>query len=412
MGGKEGSLMQMQDGMGFEYTLDASVAMRAALITQLERHGRLAAGPVEEALRVVPRHLFLPEVPLERAYADEAVVTKWDADHTALSSASQPAMIAIMLEQLDVAPGMRVLEIGTGTGYNAALLAHLVGVAGRVVTVELDAEIAASAREHLAAAGLGADRVTVITGDGALGWAQGAPYDRIILTVGAWDVLPAWFAQLNDGGRLVLPLALHTLQVSAALERHGAELHSTALRPCGFIRLRGPFAGPEVIVALPALPEVKLLAEPPLPPTGAVAHLLRTPARIRHLALPHPDSVRYALACLAGPVVTLFATPAHPPLGASAVGLITPEGDSACFLAWEYAGAHATLRQVEYGAATAGIMMEQVIEQWQALGYAQLDTWQLTLHPRTHAITPPAATPTTYWLPKEHWWVEVQIGTP
>lgn len=401
--------MQMQDGLGFEGDMGPDVAMRAALVAQLEQHGRLAAGPMVEALRTVPRHLFLPDVPLERAYADEAVVTKWSADHTALSSASQPAMIAIMLEQLDVAPGMRVLEIGTGTGYNAALLAYLVGSAGHVVTVELDAGIAATAREHLADAGLGPERVTVITGDGALGWPDGAPYDRIILTAGAWEVTPAWFAQLRDGGRLVLPLALHTLQVSAALERQGDVLRSISLRPCGFIRLRGPFAGPEVMLSLPDLPGVKLLAEPPLPPLGAVAYLLRTTPRSGRIDLPHPDGLRYALACLAGPVVTIFATPSHPPLGAGAVGIITPEGDSACFLAWECVGSRSSLRHVEYGAATAGMLMEQVIDHWQALGCPPLDAWHLTLHPRQDGAMPSAAA-ATFWLPKQHWLVEARLG--
>jgi protein-L-isoaspartate(D-aspartate) O-methyltransferase len=402
--------MQMQDTPNFDDGLGPDVALRDALVAQLEQHRRLAAGPVVEALRVVPRHLFLPDVPLERAYADEAVVTKWGADHTALSSASQPAMIAIMLEQLDVAPGMRVLEIGTGTGYNAALLAHMVGLAGHIVTVELDAEIAAAAREHLAAAGLGPDRVTVITGDGALGWSAGAPYDRIILTAGAWDVAPAWFAQLCDGGRLVLPLALHTLQMSAALERQGDVLRSTSLRPCGFIRLRGPFAGPEVVLTLPDLPGVKLLVEPPLPPPGAVAYLLRTQPRTGRLDIPHPDGLRYALACLAGPVATVLASASHPPLGSGAVGIITPEGDSACFLVWECTGAHSTLRHVEYGAATAGLQMEQVLDHWQALGCPTLDAWRLTLHPRTDAAIPPATSDDTFWLPKEYWLVEVRIG--
>src|SRR6185437_5833011 len=107
--------------------LPPDVALREALVARLEQQGRLVVPAIAAAMRAVPRHLFLPDVSLERAYADEAVVTKWTADHMALSSASQPAMIAIMLEQLDVVPGMHVLEIGAGTGYNAALLAHLTG---------------------------------------------------------------------------------------------------------------------------------------------------------------------------------------------------------------------------------------------------------------------------------------------
>ena len=123
-----------------------------------------------------------------------------------VSGCTQPAITAIMLQQLEVRPGQRVLEIGAGTGYNAALLAHLVGATGRVVTVDLDEDIVVEARRRLAACGF--ERVTVCCGDGGFGWPLEAPYDRIILTAGAWDVAPAWVDQLAPAGRLLLPLSL------------------------------------------------------------------------------------------------------------------------------------------------------------------------------------------------------------
>jgi protein-L-isoaspartate(D-aspartate) O-methyltransferase len=88
-----------------------------------------------------------------------------------------------------LAPGQRVLEIGAGTGYNAALMAHIVGGSGEVVTVDIERDLVDAARDHLEAAGFG--RVRVVLGDGGDGHPGGAPYDRIILTVGAWDVAPA-----------------------------------------------------------------------------------------------------------------------------------------------------------------------------------------------------------------------------
>jgi protein-L-isoaspartate(D-aspartate) O-methyltransferase len=111
----------------------------ADLIDLLLTRGTIRSNAVEAALRSVPRHRFVPDVPLETAYApDDAVVTKRDPAGVALSSASAPGVVAAMLEQLDVHPGDRILEIGAGTGYNAALLAELAGPAGHVVTVDID----------------------------------------------------------------------------------------------------------------------------------------------------------------------------------------------------------------------------------------------------------------------------------
>ena len=218
-----------------------------ALVDRLKeaRHVRTAA--VEAAFREVPRHLFLPGEPLERVYADEAIPTRF-RDGLPISSSSQPAAMATMLEQLDLQPGQRVLEIGAGTGYNAALLAHLVGPAGQVVTIDLDADITDDARTHLHAAGF--DRVVVLTRDGALGAQEFAPFDRIILTVGTWDVAPAWRDQLAPGGRLLLPLWLRGAQRTVAFERVDGHLASVSVSSCAFMRLRGPFAGPEGFVPL------------------------------------------------------------------------------------------------------------------------------------------------------------------
>ena len=199
--------------------------------------GRLCSPAVEEAFRAVPRHLFLPGVPLARAYADEAVATQ-AVDGVTTSSASQPSMMAIMLAQLDLLPGHRVLEIGAGTGYNAALMARLVGRQGHVVSVDIDADLVYGAARHLAAAEV--SDVELVCGDGALGHPPGAPYDRIVLTVGSGDVRPEWVAQLAPGGRLLLPLALRGTQVSVALDL-GADgaLRSASVHRCSFVRLRG-----------------------------------------------------------------------------------------------------------------------------------------------------------------------------
>jgi protein-L-isoaspartate(D-aspartate) O-methyltransferase len=229
--------------------------LHQTLVDKLKNAGCITSAPVEAAFRAVPRHLFLPGVALEQVYCDEAIPTKY-LDDQPISSSSQPAIMAIMLEQLGLEPGQRVLEIGAGTGYNAALIAQIVGPTGQVVAIDIDEDIVEFARAHLAAAGL--ERVQVVCGDGGFGYPDGAPYDRIILTVGAWDIVPAWREQLKPGGRILLPLSLDGPQVSVALEPADGHLASVSIKDCGFMRLRGAFAGPETRVKLGPEPGLEL----------------------------------------------------------------------------------------------------------------------------------------------------------
>ncbi|WP_093838413.1 methyltransferase, FxLD system [Streptomyces aidingensis] len=212
--------------------------LREALVGELRKLNAVRSEAVAAALRRVPRHLFVPEgVTPEQAYAAErAEVTKRDEHGVAVSSVSAARVQAMMLEQADIRPGMRVLEIGSG-GYNAALIAEMVGPEGEVTTIDIDPDVTDRARRLLDRAGY--ERVHVVCTDGEAGEAKHAPYDRIIVTVGAWDIPPAWTGQLADGGRIVVPLRVRGLTRSVSFQAQGEVLVSTGYELCGFVPMQG-----------------------------------------------------------------------------------------------------------------------------------------------------------------------------
>jgi protein-L-isoaspartate(D-aspartate) O-methyltransferase len=222
------------------------------LVDQLCQAETIRTPDVEQALRVVPRHSFVPTASLTEAYADDPVYTKYDDAGASISAASQPTIVAMMLEQLQAQPGERILEVGAGTGYNAGLLAHLVGEAGHVTTIDVDADIVDGARASLAAAGI--TNVTTVLGDGALGHTGNAPYDRIIATVGVWDLPPSWMEQLAPHGRLVAPVRLRgSVSRSVVFGRDGDRWVSRSSEMSTFMPLRGGIADdPRGVVNLTA----------------------------------------------------------------------------------------------------------------------------------------------------------------
>lgn len=229
----------------FRYTFCTMTAnpnatmLNQALVDKLVADKQITSPCVEAAFRAVFRHHFVPNQPIDTVYQDRAIGTK-TTQNSMVSSSSQPAMMAIMLEQLRLEPGHQVLEIGAGTGFNAALISHIVGSSGHVTTVDIDQDIVDQATSNLIQAGF--PHVDTVCADGGYGWTPSSPYDRIILTVGAGDITPAWWEQLKPGGLLIIPLELGVGQFVIAFTKKGGKLVSHALHNCRFIRLRGAFA--------------------------------------------------------------------------------------------------------------------------------------------------------------------------
>jgi len=162
---------------------------------------------LRRALMDVPRHLFVPEALMLMSYQDTPLPIGFD------KTISQPFIAAVMLELLDVQPGARVLEVGTGLGYQAAVMAEMGAL---VFSVEVVEEFAEAAKARFAA--LGYD-VQVRVGDGSRGWAEHAPFDRILVTAAAAEVPAALAEQLNAGGRMVIPLGGKDVQQLSVVEK-------------------------------------------------------------------------------------------------------------------------------------------------------------------------------------------------
>ncbi|WP_405388078.1 methyltransferase, FxLD system [Streptomyces sp. NBC_01102] len=242
---------------------DRALELRDKVVDTLIADGTITSKAVATAMRTVPRHRFAPEAELDAAYdAYRAVITKKDEFGVDQSSVSAPQIQAVQAEQADIQPGMRVLEIGSG-GYNAALLAELVGELGEVTTVDIDPEVTDRAQRLLSETGY--SRVRVVCADAADGVPAHGPYDRILVTVGAWDIPPAWVAQLLPRGRLVVPLRMRGLTRSIAFDRTGDFLTSVSAQVCGFVPMQGAGAHREELLLVNGTNEIGLRFDDGLP---------------------------------------------------------------------------------------------------------------------------------------------------
>lgn len=375
--------------------VDRSAKFRHDLVDRLRQQGHLTDERVAAALGAVHRELFLADHAarhgVSAAYRDEAIVTRRDDDGTPTSSSSQPAIMARMLEMLDVRDGHRVLEVGAGTGYNAALLATLAGPKGSITSVELDREVAAGARDALLAAGVDA---RVVVGDGRRGMPDGDQVDRIVVTASSEAIPRTWYDQLVPGGVLVVPFRLSVvsfaLQVVAAFRKVASGFDSIAATAGAFMALRdgGSRGGASSTATREAMVASEVaertgdrplveLSGPALAGLGPAErqHLLVTAlgfARTRRVDLGRsPSWALGAYATLALPEERLVEVvgPRWPAAGEHTLGVVDAVDGSLALLA----GNGPRARIEAYGGPGAERALAGVVDRWRAAGRPGVD---------------------------------------
>lgn len=380
------------------------------LLQQIKRNGGLASPQVEAAFRAVPRHVFLPHIPLDEAYADDAVPLKYDSNGILMSSASQPTMIAIMLNQAELAPGHNVLEIGTASGYNAALIQNIVGNHGYVTTIEIDDLLARQAVRNLQNIHLG--QVRVVTGDGTVGYAPRAAYDRIIATAGVWDVPTTWWRQLKPDGRLIVPIWLDGIQVSAAFEfQDDGTFYSDNNHPCSFVYLRGDGANPQIRRQVGSSSLWLLGDDVTRIDTASLHSLLSDGIEICHLEAPqgHFDFWRgFQLYLMLNEppnyIFTVYQVAEdRQAYGVSGFGLGLFTRASAIFTPYNEKGMSSC-----FGSSEAFMKFQETLDEWHRVGRPDMKQLRLRLIPITQET--PTITQGKLYRRQDHWlhvWLEM-----
>lgn len=205
----------------------------ASLVRDLKDEGLVRRPDVERAFLAADRIRFVPPFEAASAYEDAPLSIGHE------QTISAPHMVAIMVEALDARPGMKVLEVGGGSGWHAAVIASLVRPGGRVIAVERIAPLAETARRNLKGAGF-EDAVKVVVADGSLGFPAEAPFDRISVAAAAPRVPQPLVDQLRpEGGRLLVPVGPLSVQELTEVERSGGKVRKRSLRGCVFVPLLG-----------------------------------------------------------------------------------------------------------------------------------------------------------------------------
>lgn len=353
-------------------TTTAAIANRlTAYAERLRQQGAIRTDPVARAFATVPRHLFVNAIynggdrilvgddpsneVLDRIYSDRSLMTHVPADEAGgYSSASQPSLVAKMIEALDLQPGMRVLEIGAGTGYNAALITTITGA--HVVTVDISETVAREAAHALKRAGIG--HVTAIHGDGYLGHPEASPYDRIIVTCGVTGASPRWLDQLTPAGFALIPTAHGGLHPILAITRFSDAVHGRAVMSADFMTAAG---------ALYHWPPNRVPT-----PTAAVTHhaLTTIPGAGPTLDQPDYQALWFQLAAQDHRTTRAWAEGINPAKGLCA--LHQPDSDTA-WIQQDGAIRHT-------GDTDLAEHLTRLITNWDESGQPAITNWTCTLH--------------------------------
>lgn len=355
---------------------------RRALTEEIAARGVTLAPAVVAAFQAVPRHLFVPGVMPEVVYRDVEIVTRRDKFGMPLVRSTQPSVMGRMLTAAAIEPGHNVLEIGTGTAYNAAMLSELVGEDGQVTSIELDADTAEAAEAHLRRAGY--TGVRLVHADGAFGAPEYGPYDRIVSTSCIWDIPAAWLDQLKEDGLLVTPLGFGAIQMGAVLrKRADGGLESVELFPPAFIPIRGEAAGPDRHTNVPGSAlHIDFVENPSI--DEAQFHTLlsqdheinQLPLELKRDNLGHfsyyllfnqPDD--FAL-------ITYRVEEGQMAFGLTLFGWGIISSTSACLVPY---GDELVVHT--YGSADAYLTMAELARQWSAKGQPDLDDYELRVTP-------------------------------
>lgn len=359
-------------------------SLTGPLIDILKQQNKLADTRIEAAFADVPRHIFVPNADPKDIYADKSIVLQYDETGEALSSSIMPSMLAQMLDQLALEPGQNVLEIGAGSGYFAALLRHVLGDSSTVTSIEIDREMVNIASDNLQK--LGFRNINIVHSDGANGYAPRASYDRIVSTVGVWDIPTTWIQQLKPNGRLIVPIWLDGLQVIATFVKEREDVLVSELNAAGaFVYMRGIAAAPQVSKRVGST-SLRLYADDIKEiDTVALHALLSEDHDFCHLSKSlASEEYWYGVLpyiMLSEPKDTVFAVYSvmdnQKAYGIDGEGFAILAAGSACFVPYFGLGnTHC------FAGADAFLTVEEQMDAWDAAGRPGIDRLRLRLHPR------------------------------
>ncbi|MBD3208562.1 MAG: methyltransferase domain-containing protein [Candidatus Nealsonbacteria bacterium] len=360
--------------------------LREGLVKKLVKGGAIKSKEVKDAFQKVPRHIFLPDIEIKKAYKDSSFITK-KIGIDPLSSSTQPSLMAPMLENLRVQKGMEVLEMGAGTGYNAAILSELVGEQGKIFTLDIDKDTVEEARSNLISAGY--KNVRVECADGEEGLPQHAPYDRIIATCSIKNFPEPWINQLKEEGIIVTPIWLNGAQVTPAFKKEGGILISFSVTQGGFMELRSR-PPKEMLVKQNDSQKLLICTEHlDLFKEEEVTSLLRKNYQEESLPSDNMDLCmrRYDffifLSLHDKNSIELFLEKNNENLGfrKSALGIINLKRESACLISKD-------CKLLKYGSSYAYKRVLELIHKWDKLNRPSIDQLKFLVYSKNNKLAP------------------------